>query len=504
MFVLLLAAGAFRVSAQSLLVVPFTGEKTDWHGFDRYDFIMDTETLVITPYKAPDGEGFEIKDPPAGKRRCIIVVPKNAAPSNPWSWRGVYWNHQPQTEVELLSRGFHIAYISSNATLKPGKEWDAWYTFLTEKHNLAKKPNFIGMSRGGEYLYIWATTHPDKVSCIYADNPGSNNDVLLNVGRLALNDVPILHVCGSIDPVFGKYGSAIEEIYHQFGGRISVMIKDGYAHHPHSLVHPKLIADFIEQSFKEVKNPPPAFAGDLTRLVKSSYYSLANTYKYNADEKMYFTTRGPYFVPCYDKYEVFLPGVEAFSTIIAPKHPAPGNPWVFRPEFVDRDAVVDQALLAKGYYIVTGAVTYGDGVMLSHWNIIYKYLTDKGFSKKPVMEGYGGGTGTAYGWAIENPDKVSCIYGQNPILDSKLLGEDKKWMNKAPMDNLAVLAKAGIPIMHVCGSLDPNLAPQTRSAELKYKKLGGKMLVIVKPGEGHYFKLRDTKPVVDFITGNTK
>ena len=30
------------------------------------------------------------------------------------------------------------------------------------------------MSRGGEYAYTWATTHPDKVSCIYADNPGGN------------------------------------------------------------------------------------------------------------------------------------------------------------------------------------------------------------------------------------------------------------------------------------------------------------------------------------------
>ena len=50
-----------------------------------------------------------------------------------------------QREVELLRRGFHIAYISANATLKPGKEWDAWYAYLTEKHGLSKKPAFIGM-----------------------------------------------------------------------------------------------------------------------------------------------------------------------------------------------------------------------------------------------------------------------------------------------------------------------------------------------------------------------
>ena len=37
--------------------VPFEGEKTTWHeGFDRYDFIMDDATGVITPMTAPASE----------------------------------------------------------------------------------------------------------------------------------------------------------------------------------------------------------------------------------------------------------------------------------------------------------------------------------------------------------------------------------------------------------------------------------------------------------------
>src|SRR5258706_5211799 len=144
---------------------PFEGAKSSWHeGFERHDFIMDEETLAITPFTAPEGERFGVKDPPKGQRRCIVVVPKQPAPGNPWSWRGCYWDHQPQTEIELLKRGFHVAYISANATLKPGKEWEGGYRFLTEKHGLSKKPAFIGMSRGGEYAYTWATTHPEAVS----------------------------------------------------------------------------------------------------------------------------------------------------------------------------------------------------------------------------------------------------------------------------------------------------------------------------------------------------
>ncbi len=58
----------------------------------------------------------------------------------PWShWQGVATGiHQPQAEVELLKRGFCIAFITPD----PGKQWDAWYAYLTEKHGLSKKPAF--------------------------------------------------------------------------------------------------------------------------------------------------------------------------------------------------------------------------------------------------------------------------------------------------------------------------------------------------------------------------
>ena len=102
------------------------------------------------------GGGVGVSEPLPGQHRCLVVVPQTVAEGVPWSWRGCYFNHQPQTEIELLKRGSHIAYISANATLKPGKEWDAWYWFLTERHGFSKKPAFVGMSRGGEYAYTWS------------------------------------------------------------------------------------------------------------------------------------------------------------------------------------------------------------------------------------------------------------------------------------------------------------------------------------------------------------
>ena len=43
-----------------------------------------------------------------------------------------------------------------------------------------------------------------------------------------------------------------------------------------------------------------------------------------------------------------------------------------------------------------------------------------------------------------------------------------------------------MPLIHVCGSLDPWLDDETRVVEKRYKELGGPITVIVKEGEGHY------------------
>ena len=471
----------------------FEGEKTAWHGFDRYDFLMDENSLAIKPIKAGDDENDGIKNQIQGQRRCVIVIPRAAAAGNPWSWRGCYWDHQPQTEVELLKRGFYIGYIESSATLNPGRPWEAWYEFLTEKHGLSRKPSFVGMSRGGEYAYIWATTHPDKVSCIYADNPGGNPEILMKLGELAANDVPLLHVCGSIDPILGKFTLAMENIYQQFGGRMTVMIKEGRGHHPHSLRDPQPIADWIEQNVKPVSYPPPAFAGG--KFTRTAFYSTANSYRNFPKEGTYVTCRGPGFTECYDRYAFGFGGVEGTINVIVPNSPAPGKPWVFRADFVGRDAAVDLALLARGFHIVTGPVPYNaDGPLIAHWNAVYKHFTDCGFSRKPVMEGDGEAAGEAYAWAIENPGKVSCIYAENPVMHSNMA-------KIQPIDHLAPLATAGVPLLHVCGSLDPWLVDNTSVVEKRYKELGGVITVIVKEGEGHYpLGPRDLKPVVDFIT----
>lgn len=482
----------------------FGNEKTLWHeGFDRYDFLMDETTLAITPIKAPENEKFGVGEPPKGQRRCIVIVPKKPAPGNPWSWRGCYWDYQPQTEIELLRRGCFIAYTSASADLKPGREWDAWYAFLTDKHGLAAKPAFIGMSRGGEYAYTWATTHPDKVACIYADNPGMNRESLMKLGGLAKNDVPLLHICGSVDPLFGDNTLFIEGLYQQLGGRISLMVKDGYAHHPHSLRNVGPIADWIEKNCRPqasdgtaagANRASPAWAG--AAFTKTYYYSARNSYRYFPEESAYITCRGASFSPCYDRYAFNIKGVQGAVVVVVPEKEAAGRPWVYRAGFGGRDAVTDLALLSRGYHIVTGPVSYNsDSLLLKDWNATYQLFVDNGFSKRPVMEGAGGAAGEVIGWAIENPGKVSGIYAESPVLRST-------FSKTPPLDNLALLARAGVPLLLVGGSLDPALKDNALLLQQRYKQLGGKVRVILQEGRGHYpLAPEDPESIAKLIAG---
>ena len=242
----------------------------------------------------------------------------------------------------------------------------------------------------------------------------------------------------------------------------------------------------------------PEFTGE--KFIKSYYYSLESTNLWLAEEKTYANCRGPGFVECYDRYDEKTSsqwGVTGLAVIV-PRSVAPGKPWVFRADAITRDAVVDQALLARGFHIVIPPLTAQSGAVRTQWNAAYQLMTEHGLSKKPVMEGTGTAAGEAYAWAIENADKVACIVGRNPALRSLM-------SKTSPLENLGSLAKAGVPLLHVCDKTDPWFNDQTKVVEQRYKELGGEIAVIINENDARYpLAVADQTRVVDFIVGNTK
>jgi pimeloyl-ACP methyl ester carboxylesterase len=215
--------------------------------------------------------------------------------------------------------------------------------------------------------------------------------------------------------------------------------------------------------------------------------------------------------------------------VVSPKVAAPGRPWIWRTEFFGNEPHADSALLTKGYYLVYIDVQnmYGAPVALDLMDQFYAYLIKNyQLNKKTVLEGFSRGGLFAFNWAALHPDKVACIYGDAPVCDFKSWpggkghgpGSPKDWQKLLavygfteeqamayklnPVDNLAPLAKAQIPVLIVCGDADKTVPVDENAfvVEKRYKELGGEIKVIVKPGADHHpHSLKNPAPIVDFI-----
>ncbi|MCC6822191.1 MAG: hypothetical protein IT579_15780, partial [Verrucomicrobia subdivision 3 bacterium] len=248
------------------LAAPFPGKRSQWEGYDRYD--------------------FEVNDQPA-----IVVVPKQALRGKPWAWRGEFFGAFPNADIALLGKGFHLAYLGvPNLFGSPAAvaQWNGFYQELTGKYGFAKKVALIGLSRGGLYCYNWAAANPDKVACLYADAavcdfkswPGGKlkglgkgngsaaewqnllaayhfksdaeaiayaNNPIDNLKPLADARVPLLHVYGDADDVvpWDENTGVVAERYRKLGGSITLIPKSGIGHHPHGLTDPTPIVEFV-------------------------------------------------------------------------------------------------------------------------------------------------------------------------------------------------------------------------------------------------------------------
>jgi len=148
---------------------------------------------------------------------------------------------------------------------------------------------------------------------------------------------------------------------------------------------------------------------------------------------------------------------------------------------------------------------------------------------KVVLEGMSRGGLIIYNWTANNTDKVACIYADAPVCDIKSwpgglgkgTGSKIDWENclKAyglsdknvkkfkgnPINHATKIAKANIPVIHVCGEADNVVPIQENTLVFKenYEKAGGKMKLIIKEGVGHHpHCLEDPTPIVDFILEN--
>ena len=231
----------------------------------------------------------------------------------------------------------------------------------------------------------------------------------------------------------------------------------------------------------------------------------------------------------FDRHHFEVDGCQAW--IAVPSKAAKGNPWVWCMEFPTafdtRTGVVP--LTESGFFYVHIKVgnTFGCPSAQKHLDAFYKFIQEKGLSKKGTLVGVSRGGMYAYRFAARNTDKVSCIYGDAAVCDFKSWpggkgkgkGSAGDWKSLIklygfkdeaealaykgnPIDILEPLANAKIPLIHVVGDAD-NVVPAAENAliiEKRYKALGGTINVFHKDGCGHHpHGLEDPTPVVELI-----
>jgi len=234
-------------------------------------------------------------------------------------------------------------------------------------------------------------------------------------------------------------------------------------------------------------------------------------------------------------YDLFTFTLEGRTCRVAvPKRTAPGQPWIWRARFWGHEPQTDLALLGHGFHVayIDVANLFGSPKAVALWNAFYRYLTTKhGLAKKVVLEGMSRGGLIVFNWAAANPDKVACIYADAPVCDMKSWpagrgkgrGSPAAWKackraygfrtdeeafayRGNPVDRLEPLAKAKVPLLHVCGDADTVVPFEENTAVVvrRYRAMGGPIQVILKKGCGHHpHSLKDPAPIVAFILKHT-
>ena len=240
----------------------FTGKDTlgEYFSFEVHDFVYDD-----CPSK--------------------IVVPPNPLPGKLWVWKAEFFEAFPTFELEMLKRGFYLAFMSVGNTFGCPSAIDHFEKFHTQmtEWGFSSRPLMLGLSRGGLYIYNFAVRNPEKAACLYADNPvcdfkswpggkgcgegspenwaklirdynfSSEEEALNYQGNpvdnleiLAEHGMPLIHAARTEDTVVpvAENTDIVEKRYTELGGKIKVFRHPG-GHHPHGLDDPAPLIDYI-------------------------------------------------------------------------------------------------------------------------------------------------------------------------------------------------------------------------------------------------------------------
>ncbi|MGZ0655690.1 alpha/beta hydrolase family protein [Coraliomargarita sp. W4R72] len=250
------------------------------------------QELSATEALSDTWEGFEGWSLKLDGHTLRVILPKELAADEPWFWRPEFFGAFANTDKALLDRGWALVFLDlpdHYGCPKAIQSFAKMYDFATETLGLSAKMAIVALSRAGLSAYHFASAYPDQVCAIYADNPvcdfrswpggvgvgpGSLDDwnklhgvyeisadqaVVYNQQPLSKEilkpivtaGIPVLHVCGDCDEVvpFEENTQLLRQQFKELGGCYQEIMVPGGKHHPHGLLDPTPIIEFIEHAF---------------------------------------------------------------------------------------------------------------------------------------------------------------------------------------------------------------------------------------------------------------
>ncbi len=236
-------------------------------------------------YKDIEWEGFSGIEFEFDGLSAKLIKP-NVEPNGKWALKTEYFGAFPSVEIELLNRGWHIAYNENYNRWAQDRDVlrkAEFIKFVSKEFSLNKKCAIVGMSCGGMYGVKTAAVAPELISVLYLDAPvmnllscpaglgvstqphydefygitGITVSELLNYREhpvdkmdiLLKNNIPVILVAGDSDCTvpYCENGAILEKYYRENNGIIEAYVEKGKDHHPHGLKNPLIIADFIDK-----------------------------------------------------------------------------------------------------------------------------------------------------------------------------------------------------------------------------------------------------------------
>ncbi len=229
--------------------------------------------------------------------------------------------------------------------------------------------------------------------------------------------------------------------------------------------------------------------------------------------------------------EFAVEGCRAFVILPTPPKTGRAQPWVwYAPTLPGLPAKEEKWMFerfrAAGIAIagIDVGESFGSPAGRAHFTALHRELVTRfGFSAKPVLLARSRGGLMLYNWAVEHPESVAAVAGIYPVCNltsyptlAKACGAyglteaelAARLAEHNPVDRIAPLAKAGVPLLHLQGDQDAIVPVDKNSEELAthYRAAGGTMELIVFPGQGHNYWSGwfESQRLVDFVIAHAR